>query len=89
MAIFGNPMPAIHILLIPKRIHIHIAADTVHLAGAGVLPSATVGRERVESHASAILRHPRGFGVNVGMFQRSLQVAGVRVNAKILVSGGL
>ena len=82
-------MSAIHILLIPKRIHIHTAADAVHLAGAGVLPSATVGRERIESHASAILRHPRGFGVNVGMFQRPLQVAGVRVDAQILVSGGL
>ena len=53
------------------------------------MPSATVGRERVESHASAVLRHPRGFGVNVGMFQRALQVAGVRVDAQILVSGRL
>ena len=53
------------------------------------MPSATVGRERVESHASAVLRHPRGFGVNVGMFQRALQVAGVRVDAQVLVSGGL
>ena len=53
------------------------------------MPSATVGRERVESHASAVLRHPRGFGVDVGMFQRALQVAGVRVDAQVLVSGGL
>ena len=53
------------------------------------MPSATVGRERVKSHASAVLRHPRGFSVNVGMVQRPLQVAGVRVDAQVLVSGGL
>ena len=53
------------------------------------MPSATVGRERVESHASAVLRHPRGFGVNVGMFQRALQIAGVRIYTKVPVASGL
>ena len=53
------------------------------------MPSTTVGRERVESHASAVLRHPRGFSVNVGMFQRALQVARIRIHTEILVSGGL
>ena len=53
------------------------------------MPSATVGRERVKSHASAVLRHPHGFSVNVGIFQRALQIAGVRIYTKVPVASGL
>ena len=75
--------------LIAKGAHIHIAADAVDLAGAGVLPATIVGPERREFHLRTILRHPACLRIDVRIVQRPLQVARVGVHAEILVTAGL
>ena len=72
--------------LIAKGAHIHIAADAVDLAGAGVLPATIVSAECSEFHLRAILRHPACLRIDVRIVQRPLQVARVGVHAEILVT---
>ena len=75
--------------LIPERVQVHVAADTVDLAAARVLPAAVVGGERGVLHGGAILGDPTGLAVDVGAVERAVQVARVRVDAQIVVTGRL
>ena len=75
--------------LIAKGAHIHIAADAVDLAGAGVLPTTIISAKCREFYPRTVLRHPTRLRINVRIVQRPLQVARVGVHTEILVAARL